>query len=103
MYKKNNRDPFKDLKLDKEEQLIEEELAKGQYVSARNLKKRKELFMKAVKEFRELRRTKPITIRVNTADLIKVKVKAKENKIPYQTLLSVLIGKYADGKTKIEL
>lgn len=103
MNNKNQYNPFKQLKLDKEELTIEQALAKNEYVSVKNLKKRKEFFKKAVDEYKQLRKSKPITIRINIADLIRVKAKAKENNIPYQTLLSALIRKYAEGKTKVEL
>lgn len=103
MNKQIKIDPFKDLRLDKEERLVEQALAKDEYVSSKNLQKRKELFKKAVADYKELRRSKRITIRINKADLIRVKAKAKETNLPYQTLISALIHKYVEGETKVIL
>ena len=47
--------------------------------------------------------SKRIHIRVNNKDLLKVKAKAQESNIPYQTLLGTLIHKFAVGDTKITI
>lgn len=94
---------IKDLKLDKQEQKIEKSLEKGDFVSAADLKKTKKLFQEAAKNYQELQKSKRITIRVNQEDLIKLRAKAKRNKIPYQTLLNILIHQYAEGQTQVEL
>jgi len=61
------------------------------------------MLAEAATKYLELKLSKPITIRVNQLDLIKVKAKAKRNNIPYQTLLSTLINQYAQGKTRLSL
>jgi len=94
---------FKDLKLDKEERAIEKALEKGAFVSVSSLKNSEKLFKEAVENYRELRKSKKITIRVNQEDLIKVRAKAKKRGIPYQTLLNVLIRQYAGGLSQLEL
>lgn len=99
----NKTKPFKDLKLNKEEKMIEKALEKDAFVSVSDLRNSRKLFQEAAKNYRILRRTKKITIRVNQVDLIKVKVKAKKRGIPYQTLLNVLIRQYAGGLTQVEL
>lgn len=50
-----------------------------------------------------LSKSKAISIRLSERDLNKVKAKALENGLPYQTLIGSLIGKYAKGEIKLEL
>lgn len=92
-----NRGP-KNLKLDKQEQRIEKALERGELVSVPNLEDTKKLFKEAAKNYRELQRSKRVTIRVNQGDFLKVKARAERNRIPYQTLLNVLIHQYAEGQ-----
>ncbi len=94
---------MKKIKLDKYEKKIEESLKKGEYIKASNLQKTKKLFTEAAKNYLELQKSKRITIRVNQADLIKVKARAKENNLPYQTLLNTLIRQFAMGQTSIQI
>lgn len=89
--------------LDKYEQRIENALSKGEYTSTFDLEDTKELFRQAVKNYRELQKTKSITLRVNKEDLIKVKVKAKRNGLAYQTLVNLLIRQYVKGETEVVL
>ena len=93
----------KNIKLDREEQELEQLLLRGEYKSVKDLKKSVIVFKQAVKDYRLLQKTKPITIRINQEDLFKVKSKAKKSRIPYQTLLSALIHQYVEGKTRLEL
>ena len=90
------------IKLDKKEQKIERALEKGEYVSSKNLKERKNLFAEAARNYTDLQKSKPITIRIKNEDLIKVKAKAAKSGIPYQTLLNALIHQYAEEKTSLE-
>ncbi len=87
--------------LSKYEQQIEDALSKGEYISTSDLGDTKELFRQAAKNYRELQETKSITLRVNKEDLIKVKVKAKRNGLPYQTLVNLLIRQYVKGETEV--
>lgn len=89
--------------LGKYEQRIEDALSKGEYNSASDLEDTKALFREAAKNYRELQETKSITLRVNKEDLIKVKVKARRNGLPYQTLVSLLIRQYVKGETEVVL
>ncbi|MBU1326811.1 hypothetical protein KKB64_01140 [Patescibacteria group bacterium] len=95
--KKNN------LKLDKQEKRIEKALERGEFSRVDNLKETKKMFEEAAKNFLELTKTKRITIRVNQADLIKVRAKAKKNNVPYQTLLNTLIRQFAEDKMVVRL
>lgn len=102
---KNNKNQKNDIftPLDDYEKELEEYLDKGNFTSAPNLKKTKETFSQAAKKFLELQKSKSITIRINQADLIKVKAKAVDHQIPYQTLINSLIHQYAEGKTQLHL
>ena len=89
--------------LDKYEQQVEDALSRGEFVSISDLEDTKQLFQEAVKNYRELQKTKSITLRVNNEDLIKVKAKAKRNGLAYQTLISLLIRQYVKGETEVVL
>ncbi|MEN8253250.1 MAG: hypothetical protein ABFQ62_02645 [Patescibacteria group bacterium] len=103
MTNKKINDPFKDLVLDEEEQVIEDALNRGEYVSNPNLAETKKMLEEAARNYLELNKSKPVTIRVNQLDLIKVKAKAKRKNIPYQTLLGSLIRQYATGEYTLNI
>lgn len=103
MDKKQNKKHINSVPLDTYEKELAEFLNQGEYVSSKNLNETKKMFLEAVKRHNELRKTKRITLRVNREDLIKVKVKAKKNSIPYQRLINALIHGYAQDRTRIEL
>jgi predicted DNA binding CopG/RHH family protein len=86
------------LKLDNYEKRMEKALERRDFVKAGHLNETKKLFEKAIENYRELQKSKRITIRVNNADLIKVKARAKRHNIPYQTLLNVLIRQFVEGR-----
>ena len=97
MKKNRQHDPFKNLILDDEEKLIEEALERGEFKKAPNFEATKSMLEEAARRHIELNTAKPITIRINQLDLIKVKAKAKKKQIPYQTLLGALIHQYAES------
>jgi predicted DNA binding CopG/RHH family protein len=78
---------------DKEEQKILDDLEKGKLKSAPNLKERKQSLQKYAKN--TLNKTKNINIRLSERDLHKLKAKAIEEGIPYQTLASSILHKAA--------
>ncbi len=45
-----------------------------------------------------LRKNKRINIRLSEIDMVHIQRKAVENGLPYQTLISSVLHKYADGK-----
>lgn len=94
---------MKKIILDKYEEQIEAALANDEFTSVDDLEATKELFQEAVKNYKELQETKSITLRVKKEDLIKVKAKAKESGIAYQTLISLLIRQYIKGETEVKL
>ena len=100
---KNNFDPFKNLSLDAEEQAIEDALERGEYVSVPNLEESKKTWKQAAINTLKKRKAKSITLRINELDLEKVKAKAAKKRIPYQTLLGLLISRYADDELNISI
>jgi predicted DNA binding CopG/RHH family protein len=91
-------DPFSDLILDEEEKEIEAALERGEFEELPDFEATKKMLEEAARRHKKLNTTKPVTLRVNQLDLIKIKAKAKRNNIPYQTLLSTAIHDFADGK-----
>ena len=82
--KKNN--------ITKEEKKIIALDQKGELKSISSLQKAKEKYSQIAKN--TLRKNKSITIRLAERDLQKVKAKAAEEGIPYQTLVTSIIHKY---------
>ena len=91
------------LRLDSQEKKIEKALGNGLYASVPDLAGSKKLFEEAAKNYRELGKTKRITIRVKTEDLIKVKARAKKSNIPYQTLINALIRQFAERQASLQV
>lgn len=84
---------MKYFELDKEEQKILDEVEKGEWVSVRNLAKAKKAAIQAARN--TLSKTININIRLSERDLQKVRARAAEEGIPYQTLVASVVHKYA--------
>ncbi len=80
-------------KLDKEEQWIQDHLHEFAPVTGA---KRKQI----ERDLASMRKRKIITMRVNENDLNKIKEKAVREGMPYQTLISSVLHKYADNMLK---
>jgi predicted DNA binding CopG/RHH family protein len=78
-------------KLDKEEQYIEDNADK--FIPITGAKKRK-----IERDLAIMRKKKAITLRVRTSDIDKIKEKAEKEGLPYQTLISSVLHKYADNQ-----
>ena len=61
--------------------------------------KRKNLWEAAVVT---VQKNKNINIRLSSKDLLKLKTKSIEKRIPYQTIISSLVHQYTEGKIKID-
>ncbi|MEK7747945.1 MAG: antitoxin [Nitrospirota bacterium] len=84
--------------LDKNEIELAKSLENEEWVS--------DLTRKEKKEYEEyahysLNKEKRINIRMNERDLKKIQAKAIEEGLPYQSLISMLIHKFNEGKIKI--
>lgn len=89
------KNPFKNLKLDPEEQEINDAVESGKMrvipLSTRE-KKRIQAIAKAT-----LEKARNINIRLTEADLLRLKAKAIEEGMPYQTLVASILHKYSMG------
>lgn len=95
--------PFSNLVLDDEEQAIEAAIERGEYEEAVDLVDTTEMLQEAARNYKQLHTSKPVTLRINQLDLIKIKAKAKQSNIPYQTLLGAVLHDFADGKRELSI
>jgi len=84
--------------LDKDERELEKSLENEEWIS--------DLSKKDKKQYEEyarysLNKQKRINIRMTERDLKKIQAKAIEEGLPYQSLISMLIHKYNEGKLRI--
>ena len=79
------------------EKELMEEIEKDEWKSIQNLEEEKEKLKEAVKEKYKKR---VISIRLSESDIRKLKKKALETGIPYQTIISSLVHQYVEGKIK---
>jgi predicted DNA binding CopG/RHH family protein len=77
--------------LDEEERALYEAVESGEFVSVSNQEEEKAKAMAAVKA--TLNKTRNINIRLSERDLYKLKAKAIEEGIPYQTIASSILHK----------
>jgi predicted DNA binding CopG/RHH family protein len=85
---------MKYFELDKEEQKILNDFEKGKYKRVRNFAKEKARIEKIAAY--TLQKKANISIRLTEKDLRKIKSKAIEKGIPYQTLAASIIHQYAE-------
>lgn len=81
--------------IDNEEREIIESLEKGEFKSVENLEEAKEEAISAARN--TLKKDKRINLRLSQKDYHQIQIKAIEEGIPYQTLISSLIHKYLNG------
>ena len=82
--------------IDEEEKELIESIKKGEWKEVEN----SELFEKQALQYAEttMRKDKRMNIRVSERDLKNLKIKALEEGLPYQTLVSMVLHKYVSGK-----
>ncbi len=78
--------------LSEEEEQILKDYEKGKLSSIDNLEEEKKRYQKIAAE--TLNKTKNINIRLSEKDLQKIKTKAVEDGLPYQTLVSSIIHRF---------
>lgn len=78
--------------LDQEEEEILKAFEEGKLVRVKDFEKEKKLLEEAARN--TLKKTRNINIRLTEMDLQRLKVKAAEEGIPYQTLASSILHKY---------
>lgn len=79
--------------LTKDEETVLEDFEKGAFISVSDFKKAKRLYEKIAKN--TLNKTKNINIRLSERVIARLRAKAAEEGIPYQTLASSVLHKYA--------
>ena len=81
----------KNIKLDREEREILKAVDRGEYVSAPMSKKEMNALRWAARN--TLLKNKTISIRISERDLLRLKAKAAEEGLPYQTLITSTLHK----------
>jgi predicted DNA binding CopG/RHH family protein len=81
--------------IDEEEKDLMESIDRGEWRSVKNIEKEKEKAIVAARN--TLKKDKRINLRLTQKDYHQIQVKAIEEGIPYQTLISSIIHKYLNG------
>lgn len=89
---------MKKIILDKEEAALEKEVEKGEWVPVPDMAE--EITKHQTHARNALNKNKKINIRLSDWDYNKIKVKAVQEGLPYQTLVSSIIHKYLTGQLK---
>lgn len=89
--------------LDDYEKELKAFLDKGEFVSDPNFEQTKKDLQKAAERYLEKETTQSVTVRVKKNELNRLKVRARQKSIPYQTIINLLISQYNRGETKIVL
>jgi predicted DNA binding CopG/RHH family protein len=87
-------------KLDKEETDLMKSIEKGEWKRVQNYKEEISLLRQAARN--TLRKEKRVNIRMTEKDLSEIQIRAVEEGIPYQTLMSSILHKYVSGKILIK-
>lgn len=91
--KKTNKKAFKPL--DKEEKDLMESIERGEWTPVKDFEKEKRKAIAAARN--TLKKDKRINLRLSQKDYHQIQIKAIEEGIPYQTLISSLVHKYLNG------
>ena len=89
------KNPMKDPMLDAEEKDLLESYERGEWKTVDNIKEERAMLQEAARN--TLRKEKRINIRLSAKDLFDIQTAAAEEGMPYQTLISSIIHKYAAG------
>ena len=81
--------------LDKEERDLMESIDRGEWQPVSNIEEEKEKAMTAARN--TLKKDKRINLRLTQKDYYQIQIRAIEEGIPYQTLISSLVHKYLNG------
>lgn len=95
-----NKYPNK-FKLDPEEKEILESYERGEWKTVKNFNKRKEELGRSAVLTLKILKSKNINLRLQPSTLEKLKESAARQGLPYQTLASSILHRYATGQTII--
>ena len=91
--KKINKKAFEPI--DQEEKELMESIERDEWRPVKNIDQEKEKAIAAARN--TLRKDKRINLRLTQKDYHQIKIKAIEEGIPYQTLISSIVHKYLNG------
>jgi len=91
--KKLSRKAFEPL--DQEEKELMESIEREEWRPVKNIKQEKEKAIAAARN--TLKKDKRINLRITQKDYHQIQIKAIEEGIPYQTLISSIVHKYLNG------
>ncbi|MFA6434875.1 MAG: hypothetical protein WCW52_09285 [Elusimicrobiales bacterium] len=86
---------MKKILLTKEEAALEKEIEKGEWVAVPAMAEEMKKYQSQARH--SLNKNKKINIRISDWDYDKIKIRAVQEGLPYQTLVSSLIHKYLTG------
>ncbi len=86
---------------DEEEREFMEDYEAGHYVPVPHMEEEIERHMQIAQN--TIRKNKNVNIRLSEGNIMKLKQKALETGLPYQTIISTLIHQYVEGKIKMEI
>ena len=89
---------MKQFRIDKEEAALEKEIENGEWVLVPDMENETTKIRAQAHNF--LNKNKKINLRLSDWDYNKIKMKAVQEGLPYQTLISGLIHKYVTGQLK---
>ncbi|MEA1911511.1 MAG: antitoxin [Spirochaetota bacterium] len=81
--------------IDQEEKNLMESIENNEWQHVKNIKQEKDKAVTAARN--TLRKDKRINLRLTQKDYYQIQIKALEEGIPYQTLISSLVHKYLNG------
>jgi predicted DNA binding CopG/RHH family protein len=90
------------IKLDSYEQNLEDNFDRLIELSPQEEKEKIEMLTQSAKQYVKKNKDKRITIRIYSEDLVKIKERAKEDGLPYQTYLTSLLHKIMTGKVRLK-
>lgn len=91
--KKINENAFRPI--DQEEKDLMESIERNEWQPVRNFDRERKKAMEAARN--TLKKDKRINLRLSQRDYHQIQIKAIEEGIPYQTLISSIVHKYLDG------
>ena len=91
--KKVSKNAFKPI--DQEEKDLMESIERGEWQPVKNIDQEKEKAIAAARN--TLKKDKRINLRLTQKDYHQIQIKAIEEGIPYQTLISSIVHKYLNG------
>jgi len=87
--------------IDQEEEDLMESIERDEWQPVKNIDQEKEKAIEAARN--TLKKDKRINLRLTQKDYHQIQIKAIEEGIPYQTLISSLVHKYLNGSLTLKL